>query len=44
MGSDRTDLIGRILKIVSYPVREDDLGMDVPVAGENMARDVQQGN
>lgn len=35
---DQTDLIGRILKMVSYTIREGDLGMDVPVAGENTAR------
>lgn len=35
--SDRTDLIGRVLKTVSYTIREDDLDMYLPVAGEEHA-------
>ena len=36
-GPDRTDLIGRVLKPVSYTIREDDLDMYLPVAGEEHA-------
>ena len=36
-GPGRTDLIGRVLKTVSYTIREDDLDMYVPVAGEKHA-------
>lgn len=34
---DRADLIGRVLKTVSYTIREDDLQMYLPVAGEEHA-------
>ena len=36
-GPGRTDLIGRVLKTVSYTIREDDLDMYLPVAGEEHA-------